>query len=179
MGSNTTGGEAGGLGEDKRRPRGGPKTMAGTAPERLRPGAACAGCQRGCGGAPGSGPGRLRERFEGLSEVKICPRSRKIAPPCRQMQLSNGDERVFSRGRRMCCDVGYLGKGGVKRNQHKHTFKHENCGVEKHDLNMGLNVLLNRWPLGHFNATRLLPACEVLRARGVSHVSRPRLTNLR
>ena len=108
MGSNTTGGEAGGLGDDKRRPRKGGKTMAGTAPERLRPGAACAGCQRGCGAAPGSDPGRLRERLEGLSEMKICSRSRIGGEnlPSEQKDsftLSTNAviERIFSRGRRM------------------------------------------------------------------------------
>ena len=70
-------------------PRGGGKPSAPPAPKRLRPGAAGAGCQAGCRGAPGSGPGRLRERLEGLSELKICPRSRKMAPPCRGMQVSN------------------------------------------------------------------------------------------
>ena len=95
------GGGAGGRGCPPRCPRGGWKPSAPPAPEPLPPGAAGAGCQRGCEGAPGSCPGRLQERSEGLLDVKICPRSRRIAPPCRRRQPSNAiSPRVGACGRR-------------------------------------------------------------------------------
>ena len=100
-GISTGGGGAGGRGCPQTCPRGGWKPSAPPAPEPLPPGAAGAGCQRGFEGAPGSGPGRLQERSEGLLNVKICPRSRGITPPCRRRQPSNAiSPRVGACGRR-------------------------------------------------------------------------------